>query len=426
MEKVGNCDIHVCIMCLCVVVSTGDPRALSDLFQHLGQTLECVNLITHLDETNQWIPLSTFLSYCPNVTSLISNLIVIGESELPDEMYPKVKELKIRVTPRALGYQDIKTLLCRFPSLQYLTLPYCTDAQALALVPEYCPSLRTLKYESHLYSLLDSVNYRLGRNHASLQALKISGKTSGFVEDQVESMMNAYCLTLRYAHRRGNMTTPTSAISQHIQFHHLTSLELYYHDIHDGAEFFAWMISNAPNIQHLTIAFQENGDRDVCQSMKHLRHLNQVRYEACSFAFIDFLNYHATLGARSSLRILDVTANDPQVPELLSAIYRLSLLQTLRLDFNHDSMHHISMQELAEGCRSLESLSLECDIQIPSSIINDIPLLPKLTFLYLSDYGVSVDCLTSLLACKQLKSLEIGGFDLPDHVKRALGSLLLL
>ncbi|KAI7873648.1 hypothetical protein K492DRAFT_212005 [Lichtheimia hyalospora FSU 10163] len=408
------------------LASTGDPRTLSDLFQHLGQTLEHVNLKTRLDETNEWIPLSTLLKYCPNMTSLLSNLIAIGESELPDEIYPKVKELKIKTAPQALGYQDIKTLLCRFPSLEYLALPYCTDAQALALIPEYCPSLCTLIYESHLHSILDSVNYRHGRNQSSLQALKINGTTTSLDEDEVELMMTTYRLTLRYAHVLGNMTPSTSTVPQHIQFHHLTALYLYYHDIHDGIEFFAWIINNAPNIQQLTIRFQEHGDRDVCQAMKHLRHLKQVRYEACSFDFIDFLKYHATLGVRSSLIILDVTANHPEVPELLSAIYRLSLLQTLRLDFNDDSMGHLSMQGLAEGCPSLESLSLECDIEIPSSIIYDIQLLPKLGFLYLSDYGDSVDCLISLLACKQVKTLEMGGFDLPDHIKDGLGSLLLL
>ncbi|KAJ8654298.1 hypothetical protein O0I10_009993 [Lichtheimia ornata] len=73
--------------------------ALSELFLHVGHTLEDVILILDNTLILDWIPLSVLLTYCPNLVSLQSNWITTRGSALPDKSYPKVKKLIIEDTP---------------------------------------------------------------------------------------------------------------------------------------------------------------------------------------------------------------------------------------------------------------------------------------------------------------------------------------
>lgn len=410
----------------CVVPSPRDILALSDLFQCVGGTLEEVSLSVSYIKRNEFTPLSALLGYCPNLLTLELNCLAIGKSTLPNRRYPSVKKLMILGTAQPLEYEGTKALLSCFPSLEYLTLAHCENSRALELIQEYCPLLHTLTYSA--FTIFEHQWHDdFQAKKPGLQALTIGNHgRSSFQMEHIISFISTHRHTLGYIRITAPLMVSTSIMPQDIQLNHLAALDFDGQHEHGEVQIFAWIIRNAPNVQKLSLRHTEQDDADICRAMKNLRHLKELLYSPCSPAFIDFMNYQASLGEQSLLAILSFDLDSDPGTDLFPIIYRLSRLQSLSLRFFNTRMNNVSIDALAQGCPGLTHLALYCDHDdgIPSPLIYQIRLFPKLTSLSISSY-TKQESLLSLLHCKRLQNLKIEGIHLSSDVRELLSGLLM-
>ncbi|CDS08384.1 hypothetical protein LRAMOSA02332 [Lichtheimia ramosa] len=244
--------------------------------------------------------------------------------------------------------------------------------------------------------------------------------------EHIISFISTHRHTLGYIRITAPLMVSTSIMPQDIQLNHLTVLDFNGLQEHGEMQIFAWITRNAPNVQKLEFSRAEQDDVDICRAMKNLRHLKELWYSSCSPAFIDFMNYHASLGEQSLLAVLSIELDSDPGTDLFPIIYRLSRLQSLSLRFLNTTMNNVSFEALAQGCPGLTDLALYCDHDdgIPSPLIYQIQLFPKLTSLSISSHAKQ-ESLLSLLHCKRLQNLKVEGMRLTSDVKELLSGLLI-
>ncbi|KAJ8657599.1 hypothetical protein O0I10_006663 [Lichtheimia ornata] len=90
-------------------------------------------------------PFLRVLLTCPNLVSLAilqrdDNYL----TQLPKMTWPKVTTLAIVNAVDVFGYDEIKAMCERFPSLKQLTIDSCPDLQSTSIIHQYYPSMRSL------------------------------------------------------------------------------------------------------------------------------------------------------------------------------------------------------------------------------------------------------------------------------------------
>ncbi|KAJ8657579.1 hypothetical protein O0I10_006643 [Lichtheimia ornata] len=326
-------------------------------------------------------PFARVLLNCPNLVSLeIFQRNDNYLTQLPKMTWPKVTTLAIVNAVDVFGFDEIKAMCERFPSLKQLTIDSCPDLQSTSIIHQYYPSMRSL----HVTGKFPHVVLRYS--------------DQGPECDQPGITDLAICMD------KWNRLLPTPKLSLLFKRHHQTleSIKMEIHTAIDDASIYNiqyprlkklhldksgwWIPRNAPMLEDLCIASTTFSTHPVVLDTIPPK-LKQLKLE--------FGGDGSHFGDKSPIEgYLDRYVNHPHLRELAIHTNNMNTMNNVL----HSICHLSQLQSLSFAYHEWDANEMESFFH---QLVHACPDLAKLLFTC-----IKAPSMAAMLALKQLANLQ--------------------
>lgn len=326
--------------------------------------------------------LSKIILTCPNLISVdIRFAMDANLSMLSRTTWPALTTLSLTLTRTPITCDQIIGIWKRFPSLKSLKLGPCTDASSAFIVPDYCPSLKSLDVYTHCYGLILTYSDE-GNSNQTPGITKLTGRREDTLGKQqpfkdTSSIIKRYHSTLEYLECDIDTRQDTENI-EHLQYPRLKKL---------GLHLAGWEIPrNAPMLEEIML------EKSIINIYPQVLDAIPPRLKKVD---LDLRASYLPDDRPSIIRYLDRLAEHPQLTEIglrcnsrdraiagvLDAICRHHRLERLTMTFTM-TWDDIQMEKffiaLVNGCPRLSSLRIQCQNAPSTHSINALKGLEHL------------------------------------------------
>ncbi|CDH51294.1 predicted protein [Lichtheimia corymbifera JMRC:FSU:9682] len=384
--------------------------------------------------------------------------------------HPHLKELKLLpVFGNNFESHQLDSLTRRLPALEILCVHRGVDSNALPMIQNNCPNLKSIMYndflddEPHKFILyndfLDDEPHKkrmriCSKGKEEQRGLRVLTINRGFEDDMlhvetvdVTASMTRNAHSLQSIYLRFECMRIPDLID--ITFDHLT---YFTHVIfcHDDLTLSMWVIRNAPNLQHVELVRKQYQYQDedntildepddpefdnldqVFANLSGLPHLEVVIIEIegsnAAAGIQQFLEYHTTT-IESKLRHFEIPDDNPLSLDVLDMLTRLPRLEDLDIQppiQGEDDAVYRFLEKLAKGCPRIHRLSL---YGITGDHLPALQQFPNLEWLYVETTQITQDDLLILAEFPKLSVARVNTFwhleKLDPEVRRLLNSCL--
>ncbi|CDH57688.1 predicted protein [Lichtheimia corymbifera JMRC:FSU:9682] len=365
--------------------------------------------LTHLEVGfNSSLHLLDILRTCPNLTFLKTKGVdVVLPSSSSSLQYPRLTHLGLHSWSPV--YVDIENLLGLFPKLVWFEIsPMPEGSSVLHVLPQQCPSLRTLSYGREIEEKEAKRIIHVKGRGITVARL---GEGDMVVQDDLIKFLSQHHQTLKeldldiQVFNPEDYTIPWDLADGKLihygtvvpmSFPVLQTLRVADEDYYT-LPCLQWILENAPQLESISIP-EPLFIRDTARGLKKLKHLKKLHVNDAS-GLVDgrvigpLLQHHAALGDRSTLEHIQVNFDTYQLSDVAWLPFVCGLKKLKKLDLFADYMMGDCipfLKKLGKGCPSLDELMLGYGgANFEGGLITALGTHPNLRSLYIGAHALS-------------------------------------
>lgn len=346
------------------------------LLSPMASTLE--HLDVRSSDDHDHFSLGDILSTFPQLTWLRCHGNMGDMATTAPTHCPKLKTLLFSMSNHTLQYEHIMDLTTRFPELRQLAIHPCKDTRALTSIPEHCPRLKILYYNSvNHVSSISNLGLESYQQKDGIEALHLGSKSKEPILVDIEDLVSFLkChhhslqhLDLRY------MLTDASIISFGSLVHDdddddddegtlFESLRSYSQTVYSNEDLLLsrWLIKRSPHLKKVELQEDEDDTTskydlgplfDDLACLDELEDLQvDIGCEKIGNSTSRFLEHHSKID--SLLHTLVFPKNfhvRGEMADLLGSLRRLERLSIQMYDASN-------LNGIQEGCPQLRHLTI--------------------------------------------------------------------
>lgn len=354
---------------------TREPSVLLASLRTLSSTLTDIEIEygAHKNPKKRY-RLCDVLEACPNLVSIRMNN---GDADMSSATttYPKLVKLDLWNKLMVANKDNISTLLRPFPQLRLLRICPIPSSDILPTIDQHGPLLQQLILTSQsppFFDILDT------EERTGLRGLSVPTRYTGksFTEDDTVRYVIRHSKTLEAFGVTGTcgFLSPNNLLEdmdcRQVTFKRLRQIH-FPEDAHKShTPFFLWIIQHAPHLESVETIYGPQ-QASIMQELTRPQHANLKQLGMLATFYASgyegeerLIKHHLELGQQSNLTELKINIGQRVLKQTwLILIPRLTRLMTLEFWTFSDrdsfqSLQQSLMEELAEGCPSLEQLTM--------------------------------------------------------------------